>query len=130
MEVWLRCRGPGDAVPRTCDHFIMAVTNVVPMAHSVGSSKGMMIAVGVASSAVTALLCLATLPVLNDAEPQRSAGVGRSTAPVSLLSADGSGQSAGITSHPRSSAPLQLAGSASSASVPMGPRGRGGIVAH
>lgn len=111
-------------------HFIMAVTSFAPMVSPVGSSKGMMIGVGLASSAVTALLCLVALPVLNDAEPQRSSGAGRSTAPVSLVSVDGTGQATGITSHPRSSAAVHHIGSASSASVPLGPRGRGGIIAH
>lgn len=91
-----------------------------------------MLFVGFASSAVTAALCLATLPGLNSAVSTKRFRAVSSAAPDSLATPQRYGNGRGMVAHPRSKGPVHLAnapsapvdGTPPTASVP-GPRERG-----
>lgn len=122
----------GKQLSPSLKHFTMDTTYASPIASPVAQSRRKMLLVGFASSAVTAALCLATLPGLNSAVSTNRFRAGSSTAPDSLATPQRYGTGRGMAPHPRSTGPVHFANAPSAAvdgtpptdSVP-GPRVRG-----
>jgi hypothetical protein len=123
----------GKELSPSLKHFTMDTTYDSPIVSPVAQSRRRMLIVGFASSAVTAALCLATLPGLNSAVSTKRFRAGSSTAPVSIASPQRYGTGRGMAAHPRSTGPVPLVGNAPSAAADgtppaatvHGPRGRG-----